>query len=89
MPASKLNTFSESESPFFGRKVIVSWLLTLLLSHFSRLTAANGKEQEQDIKDLRYYLIYWTCMQLERYVVFPVIPAYISLIHFFLSSNVY
>lgn len=45
-----------------------SWLLTLLSSHFSRLTGANGKEQ--DIKDTRYYLIYWTCMQLEWYVVF-------------------
>uniref|UniRef100_L7JMC5 Transcription factor domain-containing protein n=1 Tax=Pyricularia oryzae (strain P131) TaxID=1143193 RepID=L7JMC5_PYRO1 len=35
----------------------------LLRNHFSRLTGANGKEQ--DIKDTRYYLIYWTCMQLE------------------------
>lgn len=40
----------------------------LLSSHFSRLTCAKG--QTQDIKDTRYYLIYWTCMQLERYVFF-------------------
>ncbi|KAI7910407.1 hypothetical protein M0657_011385 [Pyricularia oryzae] len=35
----------------------------LLKDHFSRLTAANS--QTQDIKDTRYYLIYWTSMQLE------------------------
>ncbi|KAI6330757.1 hypothetical protein MCOR28_011565 [Pyricularia oryzae] len=34
-----------------------------LRDHFSRLTAANS--QTQDIEDTRYYLIYWTCMQLE------------------------
>ncbi|KAI6535057.1 hypothetical protein MCOR05_006108 [Pyricularia oryzae] len=33
----------------------------LLRDHFYRLTAAKG----QDIKDTRYHLIYWTCMQLE------------------------
>ncbi|KAH9427535.1 hypothetical protein MCOR02_012166 [Pyricularia oryzae] len=34
----------------------------LLRNHFSRLTSASAT---QDIKDLRYCLIYWTCMQLE------------------------
>ncbi|KAL5888132.1 hypothetical protein ACKVWC_003409 [Pyricularia oryzae] len=43
------------------------WLLTFLSSHFSRFTSANWKEQ--DVKDIRYYLIYWTCMQLECDIV--------------------
>ncbi|TLD10428.1 hypothetical protein PgNI_06223 [Pyricularia grisea] len=39
----------------------------LLRNHFSRLTCAKG--QTQDIKDTRYYLIYWTCMQLESDII--------------------
>lgn len=35
----------------------------LLRNHFSRLTSATSATQ--DIKDTHYYLIYWTCMQLE------------------------
>lgn len=39
----------------------------LFRNHIARLTAATS--HTQDIKDTRYYLIYWTCMQLESDII--------------------